>query len=137
MTTNRRPGRRTTAVATAVTAVVLTAALATGCDEADNSLDCLQSAGTIADSLKAIHGAGLDAAKNPTRTKESVDAIEKNLDKIDKLEDKTDDTKVSNAVDDLTDAIADYNKAILNGDTNPDSSEIDAAADAFKNVCTS
>ncbi|MFI6338735.1 hypothetical protein [Streptomyces sp. NPDC050535] len=137
MTANRRPGRRTAAVVTAVTGVVLTAALATGCDEADTSLDCLQNSGTIADSLRSIHEAGLDAAKDPARTEESINTIEKNLDKIDKVDGEKDDNKVSNAVDDLTDAIADYNKAVLNGDTNPDSSRIDAAADALKNVCTS
>ncbi|WP_369250974.1 hypothetical protein [Streptomyces sp. R41] len=41
------------------------------------------------------------------------------------------------AVDDLDKAIADYNKAVLNGDTDPDASKINDAADALKNVCTS
>lgn len=140
MTADRRPRRRT-AVATAVAAVILTTGLATGCDDvdgstADSSLDCLQNAGTIADNLKAIHEAGLDAAKDPERTEESIDTIEKNLDKIDNVDGGTADDKVGKAVDDLKDAIADYNKAILDGDTTPDASRIDAAADALKNVCT-
>ncbi|MFF7645175.1 hypothetical protein [Streptomyces canus] len=141
MTADRRPRRRTAAVVTAVAAVILTTGLATGCDEvdgskADSSLDCLQNAGTIADSLKAIHEAGLDAAKDPVRTEESIDTIENNLGKIDKVDGGTADDKVGKAVDDLKGAIADYNKAILDGDTTPDSSRIDAAADALKNVCT-
>jgi hypothetical protein len=37
-------------------------------------------------------------------------------------------------VDDLNQAVADYNKAVLNGE-NPDSGRIDEAADAL-NVCT-
>ncbi|NGO11445.1 hypothetical protein G5C60_28535 [Streptomyces sp. HC44] len=121
MTANRRRARRTAVIATTVAGVALTAGLVTGCDpdSIDNSLNCLQNADTISDSLKAIHEAGLDAAKDPTRTEESIDTIEKNLDKIDD-KDKTDN-----------------DKAILNGDTTPDSSKIDAAVGALKNVCTS
>ncbi|MDX3387967.1 hypothetical protein PV682_41985 [Streptomyces niveiscabiei] len=138
MTANRPPGRRTAAIATAAAAVLLTAGLATGCDEVNgsqvgSSLDCLTNAGTIADSLKAIHEAGLDAANDPAQTEESIDTVEKNLDKID---DGTNDDKVVRAVDDLRAAIEDYNKAILNGDTSPDSSKVDAAADALGDVCT-
>ncbi|WP_217561860.1 hypothetical protein [Streptomyces sp. GbtcB6] len=131
MTARRR--HRVTAVATAAAAVALTATLAAGC-EFDDSLDCLSSADTIADSVTAIHTAGADAIEDPTRTQESIDTIEKNLDKIN---DSTDDNKVDDAVDDLNKAIANYNKAILNGDTDPDSSKIDAAADQLKDICTS
>jgi hypothetical protein len=135
MPANRRRGRRTAAIATAVLAVTLTAGLVTGCDSStDNSLDCFRNAGTIADSLKAINEAGLDAANDPTRTDDSINTINKNLDKIG---DKTSDDKVNKAVDKLDKAIADYNKAILNGDTNPDSSKINDAADELSNVCTS
>lgn len=132
--------RRAFTIATAVTAVTLTVALASGCDpdDIDNSLDCVSNADTISDSLKAIHEAGWDAAKDPSRTDESIDTIEKNLDKINnEANDDSNDSKVDNAVDDLDKAIKDYNKAILNGDTNPDSSEIDAAADRLTDVCTS
>ncbi|WP_328759041.1 hypothetical protein [Streptomyces sp. NBC_00271] len=131
MATARRRGRR---VAATLATVALTAGLATGCDGVDNSLDCLQNADTIADSLKAINEAGLDAAKDPARTDKSIETIYKNLDKID---DKTNDGKVDKAVDKLDKAVADYNKAILNGDTNPDSSKINDAAEELKNVCTS
>ncbi|MER5787321.1 hypothetical protein [Streptomyces sp. NPDC001980] len=128
-----RRHHRVTAVATAAAAVALTATLAAGCEFGD-SPDCLSSAGTVADSVTAIHRAGADAIEDPTRTQESIDTIEKNLDKIN---DRTDDNKVADAVDDLNKAIANYNKAILNGDTDPDSSKIDAAADQLKDICTS
>ncbi|MFE2700001.1 hypothetical protein [Streptomyces mirabilis] len=133
MAAHRRRGRRVATLATTLAAVTLTAGLATGCDGVDNSLDCLQNADTINDSLKAINEAALDAAKDPTQTDKSIETIDKNLDKID---DKTDDGKVDKAVDKLNKAVADYNKAILNGDTDPDSSKINDAADELKNVCT-
>ncbi|MEV0218260.1 hypothetical protein [Streptomyces sp. NPDC050704] len=134
MTAIRRRGRRTAAIVTAVAAVTLAAGLLTGCEDIDDSLNCFQNADTITDSLKAIHEAGLNAAEDPTRTDDSIDTIEKNLDKID---DKSDNSEVNDAVDDLNKAIADYNKAILNGDTNPDSSKIDDAADELTGACTS
>jgi hypothetical protein len=134
---NRR--RRITTIVTAMAAVTLTATLATACDpdDVDNSLDCVSNADTIADSLEAIHEAGVDAAKDPTRTSDSIDTIEKNLDTINDEDVTTDDGKVDKAVDDLNEAIKDYNKAILNGDTDPDSTRIDAAADKLTKVCTS
>ncbi|WP_326760290.1 hypothetical protein OHB35_28375 [Streptomyces phaeochromogenes] len=143
MAANRRPvpARRTVAVVTTLAAVTLAAGLLTGCedDDLDNSLSCLKNADTIADSLKAIHEAGADAVKDPTRTDSSIDTIEKNLDRINDRTggDRTDDDKVGKAVDDLNDAIKDYNQAILDGDTSPDSGRIDAAADELTDVCTS
>ncbi|MGY1496633.1 hypothetical protein ACW4TU_08440 [Streptomyces sp. QTS52] len=134
MLSNRRRGRRTATIATAVAAVTLTAGLLTGCEDLDNSLGCLSNADSISDSVKAIHEAGWDAVKDPSKTDDSIDTIDKNLDKINK---ETDDNKVDKAVDDLDKAIDDYNKSILNGDTSPDSSRIDAAADRLKDVCTS
>ncbi|WP_329269632.1 hypothetical protein [Streptomyces sp. NBC_01451] len=134
MRSNRRRGRRTATVATAVAAVTLTAGLLTGCEDIDNSLGCLSNADSISDSIRAIHEAGWDAVQDPSKTDDSIDTIDKNLDKINK---ETDDSKVDKAVDDLDKAIDDYNKSILNGDTSPDSSRIDAAADRLKDVCTS
>jgi hypothetical protein len=49
----------------------------------------------------------------------------------------TDDSKVDKAVDDLNKAIEDYNSSVLDGDTDPDSSRIDAAANELKDVCAS
>jgi hypothetical protein len=131
--------RRTATLPLAVAAIALTTGLLTACDptdtsDASNSLNCLRNWNTISDSLKAIHDAGVDAAKEPTRTDESIATINKNIDKIDA---NSDDSKVDKAVDNLNKAISDYNKSILNGDTNPDSSKINDAADELKNVCTS
>lgn len=133
MAVNRR--RRTATLATAMAAVALTAGLVTGCnpDGVDNSLDCVRSYDTIADSLKAIHQAGQDAASDPSRTEESTKTIEKNLARIGA---ESDDGKVDKAMDDLNRAVADYDKAVLNGE-NPDSTEIDKAAGELKDVCTS
>ncbi|AXG79107.1 hypothetical protein [Streptomyces paludis] len=140
----RRPGRRTVTVATSLAAVTLAAGLVTACDDTDthaerissigDSLDCLRDAGSLTGSLKAIHDAGLDAAQDPARTDESIDTIDKNLDKIGGT---TDNSKVNKALKDLRDAIADYNKAILNGDTHPDPGAINDAAGALTNVCVS
>ncbi|MEU6225365.1 hypothetical protein [Streptomyces sp. NPDC047042] len=135
MPSNRRRGpRRIAAISAAVATVALTAGLLTGCEDLDSSLGCLSNADSIADSVKAIHEAGWDAVKDPSKTDASIDTIDKNLEKINK---QTDDNKVDKAVDDLGKAIDDYNKSILDGDTNPDSSGIDAAADRLKDVCTS
>ncbi|MFI1482041.1 hypothetical protein [Streptomyces sp. NPDC020747] len=146
MAANRRPVRRTVTVVTTLAAVTLAAGLLTGCedDDLDNSLSCLSNADTIADSLKAIHEAGADAVRDHARTDSSIDTIEKNLDKInDRMDgdgtdgDRANDDKVGKAVDDLDDAIKDYNKAIQDGDTSPDTGRIDAAADELADVCTS
>ncbi|WP_086772931.1 hypothetical protein [Streptomyces bobili] len=132
MTVNRRRGRRTASLATSAAALVLSAGLLTGC-EFDDSWNCLSNADTISDSVTAIHRAGIDAIEDPTKTDESIATIEKNLDKID---DKADDGKVDQAVEDLDEAIEEYNKDILNGDR-PDSGKIDRAADELRDVCTS
>ncbi|WP_328977760.1 hypothetical protein [Streptomyces canus] len=128
--------RRSLTIATALTAVALTAVLATGCDpdDVDNSLDCVSNADTIADSVKAIHEAGWDAVKDPSKTAASIATIDKNVDEINKAQD---DSAGSKAVKDLDQAIEDYNKSILDGDTHPDTGRIDAAADRLKDVCTS
>ncbi|MDF3144756.1 MULTISPECIES: hypothetical protein [unclassified Streptomyces] len=108
----RRPAARASVLASALAAVALTTGLATGCDPADKSLgDCLQQADVIADSLKGRH--------------------------LDEIDITTDDDKVGPAVDDLNQAIEDYNEAVLNGDTDPDSSRIDDAAEELRDVCAS
>ncbi|MGW2523643.1 hypothetical protein ACWC09_43015 [Streptomyces sp. NPDC001617] len=138
MAANRRRRRRIATVATTAAAVALTAGLVTGCDpgDVDNSLDCVRNYDTITDSLKAIHEAGLDAARDPSRTDEAIDTIEKNLDTIGNQQKGSDNSKVDKAVKDLDRAVTDYNKAVLNGE-NPDSTKIDKAADELKDVCTS
>ncbi|MGW2049731.1 hypothetical protein ACWCPF_31795 [Streptomyces sp. NPDC001858] len=138
MAVNRRRGRRTAVIATAAAALALTAGLLTGC-EFDDSIDCLSNADDITDSITAINRAGADAIEDPTKTDDSIDTIEKNLDKINDKNDESDDSdgsKVDKAVDDLRQAIEDYNQDILNGER-PDSGDIDKAAAELKDVCTS
>ncbi|MEU2285179.1 hypothetical protein ABZ614_25100 [Streptomyces sp. NPDC013178] len=132
MAVNRRRGRRSAVIASVAAAVALSAGLLTGC-EVDDSLDCLSHADDISDSLTAIHEAGVDATQDPTKTEESVDTIEKNLDKIDA---RSDDSEVDKAVKDLGRAIEDYNRDVLDGRA-PDSGAIDKAAGKLRSVCTS
>ncbi|WP_200308720.1 hypothetical protein [Streptomyces adelaidensis] len=97
-----------------------------------------------ADGHGAARVASLEELRDPGRTDESIDTIEKNLDDIADIADIAertggDDNKVDKAVDDLSRAIEDYDQSILDGDTDtdPDSSGIDAAADELKDVRTS
>ncbi|GLP67633.1 hypothetical protein TUSST3_42550 [Streptomyces sp. TUS-ST3] len=119
--------RRSLTAATALTAVVLTAVLATGCDPdgVDDSLHCASNADAIADSLKALHEG------------DSLDTVEKNLDTIGDRASGDSDHEVEKAVKDLDQAVEDYNKAVLDGDTSPDASRIDAAAGRLKDLCGS
>ncbi|MFE6823796.1 hypothetical protein [Streptomyces sp. NPDC057690] len=137
MAVNRRRGRRTAVIATAAAAFALTAGLLTGC-EFDDSVDCLSNADDITDSITAINKAGADAIEDPTRTEDSIDTIEKNLDKINGESDdsSSDGGKVDKAVDKLRQAVEDYNQDILDGER-PDSAEIDKAASELRDVCTS
>ncbi|MDX3693219.1 hypothetical protein PV726_23295 [Streptomyces europaeiscabiei] len=131
-------GRRSriAVLATGVAALTLSAGLLTGCEFGD-SLDCVSNADTIAESLRDIHRAGLEAAEDPARNGESIDTIEMNLDEINDRASDSDDSKVDQAVDDLAQAVQDYNRTVLDGDTDPDSSRIDAAAHELTDVCTS
>ncbi|MFG2729100.1 hypothetical protein [Streptomyces canus] len=77
------------------------------------------------------------AAPDPSKTDESIATIDKNVDEINKARDDSAGGKVDKAVKDLDQAIEDYNKSILDGDTHPDTTRIDAAADRLKDVCAS
>ncbi|WP_330350459.1 hypothetical protein [Streptomyces sp. NBC_00582] len=131
MAVNRRR-RRTAVIASAAAALALTTGLLTGCEFGD-TVDCLSDASDITDSITAINRAGADAIEDPTKTEDSIATIEKSLDGID---DTSDDGKVDKAVNKLNQAIKEYNRDILNGDT-PDSSAIDDAAAELRDVCTS
>ncbi|QFR02673.1 hypothetical protein F9278_20440 [Streptomyces phaeolivaceus] len=114
-------------LATGLAALALSAGLLTGREFGD-SLDCVPNADTIAESLRDIHRTG--------ESTDITDTIEKNLDEIgDEAADERGD--VDKAVDDLAEAVKDYDRSILNGDTDPDTSRIDAAADEPTDVCTS
>ncbi|MGP2439724.1 hypothetical protein [Streptomyces sp. JW3] len=132
-TTRRRRSRRTALAAAAVAAVALTGGLTTGCDAVDKALDCVQTADAIADSVTALQQAVEAAGNDPMQLEESLDTIEKNLDKIG---DKTDNADVNKAVDDLGQAVDNVRTSVENGDATPDISPVTDAAGELTKVCT-
>jgi phage shock protein A len=139
MAASRRSGRsrgsrRRIAIAATVAAIGLTAGLATGCDAVDKAIDCVQTADTIADSVTGLQQAVENAANDPTQTDQSLNSIEKDLDKIG---DKTDNADVNKAVDHLSTAVDNVRTAVKNGDNTPDISPVTDAAGELTKVCTS
>jgi hypothetical protein len=138
MTAKRRHRRGGAAIAVAAAAIA--AGLVGGCDSsaswshAGYSAACFPSGSSIAASLIAIHEAGLDAQNNPGQTAESIATINENLAQIG---DKTDNANVNKAIDDLDTAIANYNRSILDGNTDPDTTAINNAVNELANACTS
>ncbi|MEU5110557.1 hypothetical protein AB0G64_03545 [Streptomyces longwoodensis] len=128
-----RHRRRRTAIATALAAVALTTALATGCDAVDKALDCVQTADTIADGVTRLQQAVENASNDPTQIDESLQTIDTDLDRIG---DRTDDTDVNKAVDDLQRAVDNVRTAVRNGDRTPDISPVTDAAGELTKVCT-
>ena len=124
--------RRRTAALAAVAALVAVPA-AVGCDAVNKALDCVHTADSIADSVTNLQQAVENAANDPTQTDQSLNAIEKNLDKIG---DKTDNADVNKAVDDLNKAVGNVRTAIKNGDNTPDISPVTDAAGELTKVCT-
>jgi predicted nucleic acid-binding Zn-ribbon protein len=130
---HRRLRRTTVTAAATVAAVALTAGLTTGCDAVDKALDCVQTADAIADSVTELQQAVEAASNDPTQLEESLDSIDKNLDKIG---DRTDNTDVNKAVDDLGTAIGNVRTSVENGDETPDLSPVTDAAGELTKVCT-
>lgn len=126
-----RHRRRIAAIA--VTAALLVLPAAVGCDAVNKALDCVQTADAIADSVTNLQQAVENAANDPTQTDQSLNAIERNLDKIG---DKTDNTDVNKAVDDLGKAVDNVRTAVRNGDNTPDISPVTDAAGELTKVCT-
>ncbi|MFE7435563.1 hypothetical protein ACIPH4_14120 [Streptomyces tendae] len=124
---HRRLRRTATAVAT-----VATIALTAGCDAVDKALDCVRTADAIADSVTELQQA-VENADDPTQWDESLNSIDKNLDKIG---DQTDNTDVNKAVDDLGKAVDNVRTSVENGDETPDLSPVTDAAGELTKVCT-
>ncbi|MDV9173520.1 hypothetical protein R6V09_25890 [Streptomyces sp. W16] len=131
---SRRSRSRRIATAVTVAVIGLTAGLATGCDAVDKAIDCVQTADTIADSVTGLQQAVENAANDPTQTDQSLNSIEKDLDKIG---DKTDNADVNKAVDSLEKAVDNVRTAVKNGDNTPDISPVTDAAGELTKVCTS
>lgn len=132
MSASRRRGRRS-AIAAALAAVALTTGLTTGCDAVNKALDCVQTANVIADSVTDLQQAVENASNDPTQLDQSLNSIEKNLDKIG---DKTDNADVNKAVDGLGKAVDNVRTSIKNGDETPDLSPVTDAAGELTKVCT-
>ncbi|MGQ4421605.1 hypothetical protein ACN6LL_006285 [Streptomyces violaceoruber] len=128
---HRRLRRTVTAVATVAT-IALTAGLTTGCDAVDKALDCVRTADAIADSVTELQQA-VENADDPTQWEESLNSIDKNLDRIG---DQTDKTDVNKAVDDLGKAVDNVRTSVENGDETPDLSPVTDAAGELTKVCT-
>lgn len=128
---HRRLRRTVTAVATVAT-IALTAGLTTGCDAVDKALDCVRTADAIADSVTELQQA-VENADDPTQWEESLNSIDKNLDRIG---DQTDNTDVNKAVDDLGKAVENVRTSVENGDETPDLSPVTDAAGELTKVCT-
>ena len=134
MAASRRPrrGRRTTAMATAVAAVALTAGLTTGCDAVNKALDCVQTAEAIADSVTDLQQAVENASNDPTQIDESLQSIDQNHDKIGN---RTDNADLDKATEDMHKALTEVRAAIKNGDQTPDISGVTDAAGELTKVC--
>jgi hypothetical protein len=128
-----RRRRRTAAVAATLAAVVLTAGLTTGCDAVDKALNCVETADAVADAVTDLQQAVENAADDPGRTEEAVDAVGDSLDKIDT---ETGDADLDKAAKDLRDALVEVTDAIDNGDETPDLSGVTDAAGELTKVCT-
>jgi hypothetical protein len=129
-----RHRRRTVTATLAAVAVLTVMGASAGCDAVNKAIDCVQTADAIAGSVTDLQQAVENAANDPTRTDQSLDSIEKDLDKIG---DKTDNVDVNKAVDDLRKAVTNVRDAIKNGDRTPDIGPVTNAAGELTKVCTS
>lgn len=126
--------RRIITAAFAAVAVLAAVGASSGCDAVNKAIDCVQTADAIADSVTGLQQAVENAANDPAQTAESLDSIERNLDKIG---DKTDNVDVNKAVDDLRKAVRNVRDAVQNGDKTPDVGPVTDAAGELTKVCTS
>ncbi|MFI8945003.1 hypothetical protein ACIGO6_00585 [Streptomyces sp. NPDC053750] len=130
---HRRLRRTTVTAAATMAGIALTVGLTTGCDAVDKALDCVQTADAIADSVTALQQAVENASNDPTQLEESLNSIDKNLEKIG---DTTDNADVNKAVDDLGKAVDNVRTSVENGDETPDLSPVTDAAGELTKVCT-
>ncbi|MFE9096384.1 hypothetical protein [Streptomyces sp. NPDC007264] len=129
-----RHRRRIITATFAAVAVLAAVGASSGCDAVNKAIDCVQTADAIADSVTDLQQAVENAANDPTQTGQSLDSIERNLDKIG---DRTDNVDVNKAVDDLRKAVGNVRDAVENGDKTPDVGPVTDAAGELTKVCTS
>ncbi|MFF3289771.1 hypothetical protein [Streptomyces sp. NPDC003023] len=123
--------RRRTALAIAAAALIVPAAV--GCSAIDKALDCVETADAIATSVNKLTEAVSTATEDPTKAREALDDIDRELDS---LGDRTDNADLSKAVDDLSAGVDNVRKSIEGGDATPDISPVTDAATEIGKVCT-
>ncbi|MGW7361417.1 hypothetical protein ACWGI0_33585 [Streptomyces sp. NPDC054802] len=123
--------RRRTALTIAAAALILPAAV--GCSALDKALDCVETADAIATSVNKLQEAVSSATDDPTKAREALDDIDRELDS---LGDKSDNADLGKAVDDLGTGVTEVRKSIENGDATPDISPVTDAATEIGKVCT-
>ncbi|MFF3457965.1 hypothetical protein ACFYXH_27305 [Streptomyces sp. NPDC002730] len=126
------PARRRLAALTLATAA-LVVPITVGCGAIDKALDCVETADAIATSVDKLQQAVSSAADDPTKARQALDDIDKELKS---LGDKTDNADLSKAVDDLNAGVANVRKSIEGGDNTPDITPITKAAGEVGKVCT-
>ena len=125
--------RRTTVAALAAVALAVPALSACGATEAVNkALDCANTATAVAEAADDLGQAASDAADDPTKANESLDRIDKNLNKI---KDETDDGDVTKAVDKMGDAVESARTDIKDNKI-PKTGPVTDAGKELTKVCT-
>lgn len=128
----RRTGTR---IASAVVTVTLTAfgsAALTGCGAVEKALDCADTAVTVANSVEDLQQVVSEGAENPAEAAQALNRIDGNLDRI---ADKTDNADVSQAVEEMRQAVDSAQSAVNEGRT-PEIGPIGDAADELTQVCS-
>ncbi|MFF0448192.1 hypothetical protein ACFYT4_17590 [Streptomyces sp. NPDC004609] len=125
------PARRRIALTLATVALIVP--VTAGCSAVDKVLDCVETADAIATSVDKLQQAVSSAADDPTKAREALDSIDKELDN---LSDKTDNADLSKAVDDLNTGVDNVRKSIESGDATPDLKPVTDAATEIGKVCS-
>jgi hypothetical protein len=125
------PARRRIALTLATAALLVPVTV--GCSALDKALDCVETADAIATSVDKLQQAVSSAADDPTKAREALDDIDKELTS---LGDKTDNADLSKAVDSLNTGVDNVRKSIENGDATPDITPVTDAAGEIGKVCT-
>ncbi|MGV9312531.1 hypothetical protein ACWDR0_10075 [Streptomyces sp. NPDC003691] len=125
------PARRRIAVALA--AAALAVPVATGCSAVEKTLDCVDTVAAVTNSLDNLQTAVSSAAEDPTKARQALEDIDKELDE---LRDKKDNADLEKAVKDFDTGIDNIRKAIENGDNTVDIAPLRDAGKELGKVCT-
>ncbi|MFJ8231408.1 hypothetical protein ACIQ9E_15860 [Streptomyces sp. NPDC094448] len=125
------PARRRIAVA--IAAAALTVPIVAGCSAVDKALDCVDTAEAVTSSIDNLQTAVSSAAEDPTKAREALEDIDKELKELD---DKTDNADLEKAVKDLDTGIDNIRKAIEDGENTVDTGPLRDAGKEIGKVCT-